>query len=70
MLKRASEIEAIFPDLSDRRESKLFLLLNDRYNDAEGFSGLKFLFWSTAVFYALVFISYAAIILLTFKFGR
>ena len=70
MLKRASEIEAIFPDSSERRESKLFLLLNDWYNNAKGFSALKLLFWSTVVFYALVFISYAAIILLTFKFGR
>lgn len=54
MLKRASEIEAIFPDSSERRESKLFLLLNDWYNNAKGFSALKLLFWSTVVFYCLL----------------
>lgn len=70
MLKRASEIEANFPDLSDHRESKLFGLLNDWYNNDKGFSSLRLLFWSTVVFYALVFISYFAIVLLTFKFGH
>ncbi len=69
MLKRASEIEALFPDLSARQESKLFVLLNDWYNNSTGFSALRLLFWSTVVFYGLVFASYFAIVLLTFLFG-
>ena len=69
MLKRASEIEALFPDLSARQERKLFVLLNDWYNNSTGFSSLRLLFWSTVVFYILVFASYLAILLLSFKFG-
>jgi hypothetical protein len=69
MLKRASEIEALFPDLSARQESKLFMLLNGWYSNSTGFSALRLLFWSTVVFYILVFASYVAIVLLTFMFG-
>ncbi len=69
MLKRASEIEALFPDLSARQERKLFVLLNVWYNNSTGFSSLRLLFWSTVVFYILVFASYLAILLLSFKFG-
>jgi hypothetical protein len=68
MLKRASEIEALFPDLSARQKSKLFMLLNDWYSSSTGFSALRLLFWSTVVFYILVFASYFAMVSITFMF--
>jgi hypothetical protein len=69
MLKRASEIEALFPGLPAGNEHKLFVSLDGWYSTT-GFTALRLLFWSTVAFYALIFASYIAIILSTFKFSQ
>jgi hypothetical protein len=70
MLKRASEIEALYPDVSARHESRLFMLLNDWYSGDKGFSALRLLFWSTVAFYGFIFISYALIMGSALGFNR
>jgi hypothetical protein len=62
MFKRASEIEAHFPNLPNRKEHKLFAVLDRWYDSDSNFTALRTLFWSTATFYILIFASYIAII--------
>jgi hypothetical protein len=70
MLQRASEIEVLFPGLPDQHQHKSFALLNNWYNTPERLTALRTLFWSTVVFYALIFLSYIAIIVSAFNFNR
>lgn len=70
MLQRASEIEVLFPGLLDQHQHKSFALLNNWYNTPERLTALRTLFWSTVVFYALIFLSYIAIIVSAFNFNR
>ena len=68
MFQRASEIEAIYPDLSSRKEKRVFVLLHGWYSTSSGFSPLRLLFWSTVTFYFLIFASYGAIAIAALKF--
>ena len=68
MFQRASEKEEIYPDMSGRKESRVFVLLHSWYSSSGGFAPLRLLFWSTVFFYVLVFISYGAIAIAALKF--
>jgi hypothetical protein len=63
VLKRASEIESLFPSMASPNDRKLFVSLDGWYSGE--FSSLRLLYFSTVAFYVLIFISYGAILLST-----
>jgi hypothetical protein len=65
VLQRASEIEALFPDMPAPRDRRLFVVLNNWYG-GNSFSSLRLLYFSTVVFYVLIVLSYVAILVSTF----
>jgi hypothetical protein len=70
MFQRASEIETAFPDMSEPRQSRLFNVLHDWYSTSSGLRALRTLFWSTAIFYVLIFASYFGILASAFYLWR